>query len=225
MGCAPDVMFANSGPVYFYGVASSYTRDCAEIARCSNRKILGYIHNQNTEMDPTCLRPLLKLDQLGSCDRSIPVVFPLITPEFRKRLKAEVLELGFSNFADLRHPSTVIAHSCRWGSGLNVNAGVVVAANTSFGEQVLINRSVSIGHDVVVDNFVTFSPGAVLGGDIRIAEGAFIGINATILPEISIGACAIVGGGAVVTKDVPANSVVVGNPARVVRTGIGGYNL
>ncbi|MEM0966794.1 MAG: NeuD/PglB/VioB family sugar acetyltransferase [Verrucomicrobiota bacterium] len=211
-------------PVYFYGVASSYTKDCAEIADQSKRKILGYIHNQPTEPVPDGLEPLFQISDLGHCDRNIPVVIPLITPNFRKRLKVEVLDHGFRAFADMLHPSAVIARSCRWGPGLSVNAGVVVAANTHFGEHVLINRSVSIGHDVEVEDYVSFGPGAVLGGQIKIGEGAFIGVNATILPGVVVGPNSIVGGGAVVTKEVPANSVVVGNPATVIRTGIQGYN-
>ncbi|MGA7339570.1 MAG: N-acetyltransferase, partial [Terracidiphilus sp.] len=50
-----------------------------------------------------------------------------------------------------------------------------------------------------------------------VRKGASIGSGATILSETSIGENAIVGAGSVVTKDVPANSIVAGNPARVLR--------
>jgi exopolysaccharide acyltransferase PssR len=56
--------------------------------------------------------------------------------------------------------------------------------------------------------------------DTYIGENCFIGINAMILPGVRIGDQVIVGAGAVVTKDVPANSVVAGNPAKVIKTGI-----
>ncbi|MCY1380052.1 dTDP-3-amino-3,6-dideoxy-alpha-D-galactopyranose 3-N-acetyltransferase [compost metagenome] len=52
---------------------------------------------------------------------------------------------------------------------------------------------------------------------ITVRRGASIGANATLLPGITIGEFAMVGAGAVVTKDVEAYSVVVGNPARVIR--------
>jgi len=48
-------------------------------------------------------------------------------------------------------------------------------------------------------------------------EDVWIGVNVTILPGVTIGENAVVGAGAVVTKDVPDNAVVVGNPARVIR--------
>jgi acetyltransferase-like isoleucine patch superfamily enzyme len=52
---------------------------------------------------------------------------------------------------------------------------------------------------------------------ISIKKGASIGANATLLAGITIGENAMIGAGAVVTKDVPANAVVVGNPAKIIR--------
>ncbi|WP_225047670.1 sugar O-acetyltransferase [Lacticaseibacillus kribbianus] len=53
---------------------------------------------------------------------------------------------------------------------------------------------------------------------VRIKRGAWLGANVTVLPGVTIGENAIVGAGAVVTKDVPANTVVAGVPAKVIRT-------
>jgi acetyltransferase-like isoleucine patch superfamily enzyme len=51
-----------------------------------------------------------------------------------------------------------------------------------------------------------------------IKRGARVGVNATLLPEVVVGEEALVGAGAVVTRDVPPRTVVVGNPARVINT-------
>jgi len=51
----------------------------------------------------------------------------------------------------------------------------------------------------------------------RIGSNCFIGVNAVVLPGVTLGDGVVVGAGAVVTKDVPGNSVVAGNPARVIR--------
>jgi acetyltransferase-like isoleucine patch superfamily enzyme len=59
--------------------------------------------------------------------------------------------------------------------------------------------------------------GASVAGGVTIGNNASIATNATVLPNVRIGANAIVGAGSVVTKDVPDNVVVVGNPARIVR--------
>ena len=52
---------------------------------------------------------------------------------------------------------------------------------------------------------------------VHIKRGAWIAINVVILPGVTIGECAIVATGSVVTKDVPDNTIVVGNPARILR--------
>ncbi len=211
--------------VLFYGIASSYTYECEEIALRAGLRIEGYIHNQNTDNYPQDLKPLYMLDQINESIRGIPVIIPLITPGFRKLLEAEILAHGFNSFSNLVHPSAIIAASVKWKSGFNVNAGVVIGTNTIAGKHVLVNRSVSIGHDVQIEDYVTFGPGCIIGGLSRICEGAFIGINATILPKVTIGSNSVVGGGAVVTRNVPDNTIVAGNPARIIKTGIAGYNL
>lgn len=56
--------------------------------------------------------------------------------------------------------------------------------------------------------------------DTYIGKRCFIGVNSIIMPGVKIGDEVIVGSGAIVTKDVPSNSIVVGNPARIIKTGI-----
>jgi len=58
------------------------------------------------------------------------------------------------------------------------------------------------------------APSCALGGNVTLGCGVLVGANAVILPGVSIGDRAIIGAGAVVTKDVPANSTVKGVPAR-----------
>ena len=66
---------------------------------------------------------------------------------------------------------------------------------------------------------------AYIAGRVKIEDYASIGANSTILPDIIIGRGAIVGAGAVVTKNVKSNEVVAGNPARFLRNNKKKYNL
>ena len=89
-----------------------------------------------------------------------------------------------------------------------------------YGGDVIIGKNVKIGYGVII-----ISASTITGTDssmyikkpIKIGDDVEIGSNATILPGVTIGDNATVGAGAVITEDVPSNSVVVGVPAKVVK--------
>ena len=102
-----------------------------------------------------------------------------------------------------------------------------ISSHTFICEGVTIEDNVFIGHGVTFTND-TFPRATTREGELQtekdwhveatlIKRGASIGSGATILPNVTIGERAIIGAGSVVTKDVAANSIVAGNPARLVR--------
>jgi acetyltransferase-like isoleucine patch superfamily enzyme len=109
---------------------------------------------------------------------------------------------------------SVIEHHVRIGNNVRIHSQVFVPEFT------VLEDDVWVGPNVVFTNAkYPKSPGvkdSLLGP--RICKGAKIGANATILPGVVVGANALVGAGSVVVKDVPANGVVVGNPARLIKS-------
>jgi acetyltransferase-like isoleucine patch superfamily enzyme len=105
-----------------------------------------------------------------------------------------------------------------------VNAAAVVGALSELGTFVHVNRNASIGHDALIEGYASIGPGTVLSGGVRIARGAFLGAGAVVAPGVTIGSNAIVGAGSVVVRNIEPNAVVAGNPAKVLRVGVAGYN-
>lgn len=104
------------------------------------------------------------------------------------------------------------------GAGLQAMPRSVVSYGTKIGDWCLLNTSATIDHDCVIGEGVHIMGSAAISGNVQIGDYAVIGTNATVLPHLRIGANAYVGAGAVVLTDVAKDSVVVGNPAKELRT-------
>jgi sugar O-acyltransferase (sialic acid O-acetyltransferase NeuD family) len=115
------------------------------------------------------------------------------------------------------HPTVYIAGSVTVGKGLQTYPRAVVNEFTVLADYCILGSNCSVDHDGRIGNGVHIMGGASVAGGVTIGNNASIATNATVLPNVRIGANAIVGAGSVVTKDVPDNVVVVGNPARIVR--------
>lgn len=110
------------------------------------------------------------------------------------------------------------------GKNINVGKNVFINACCKFQDQggIIIGDNCLIGHNVTITtlnhDFIPEKRQSLSPKSVYVGKNVWIGANVTILPGITIGDNAIIGAGSIVVKNIPANTIAVGNPARVIKT-------
>lgn len=157
------------------------------------------------------------LDLVGSLKADDVGFVNLITGStvVRHKTTQDILQAG-GKLANLIHPNIDLTMTTL-GVGLYLQEAVILQAGVEIADNTSIHMGAVIGHESTIGNSVFIAHAVSVSGCCTIGDGVFIGTNSTILPRIRIGQWATIGAGAVVTKDVPDFSVVVGNPAKVIK--------
>lgn len=131
-----------------------------------------------------------------------------------RRVLSDRLRRFGATFATVVHPAASLAVGTQVGEGSILLAGVVTTAPITIGRHIVAMPHVVFTHDDVIGDFTMFATRASLAGAVLVEDGAYVGAGALVRENVTIGARATVGMGAVVLRDVPSDEVWVGNPAR-----------
>ena len=134
----------------------------------------------------------------------------------RRRFSTQARCLGLE-FASAVHPAARISRFVHIGVGCVICAGTAITTQIRLGDHVNLNLNCTIGHDAIIESYCNLSPGVHISGHVHLETGLDIGTGAVVIPSVRIGHDSIIGAGAVVREDIPALSLAVGVPARVIR--------
>jgi UDP-2-acetamido-3-amino-2,3-dideoxy-glucuronate N-acetyltransferase len=152
-----------------------------------------------------------------------------------------IRDVRFRGASVITHPDLVNLYGCTIGDSTRIGPFVEIQKNSSIGSRCKISSHTFICEGVTIDDEVFIGHGVMFTNDLyprattdngslkteadwqlmptRVKRRASIGSNATILAGVVVGENAIVGAGAVVTKDIPDHAIVTGVPARVISSG------
>lgn len=140
-------------------------------------------------------------------------------------------DVKFGKNVRVFNPEMVNVFGCEIGDDSFIGPFVEITRNTTIGKKCIIESHSFLCDSVILEDAVFVGHGAMFTNDLYpqvgthveyfktlVKEGASIGTNSTIIAGVTIGRYAIIGAGAVVTKDVPDYSIVAGNPAKTLKT-------
>jgi sugar O-acyltransferase (sialic acid O-acetyltransferase NeuD family) len=201
-------------PVVVYG-AGGHGRVVADAAVAAGFEVLGFLDDGlpvgHEVLGWRVLGPLAWLKGR----RDVQVAHGIGANAGRARA-TEALDRDGTTLATIIHPAAVVSPHARVGDGVVVMALAVLNPGARVGRGAIVNTGAIVEHDVTVGEFAHVASNAALAGGARLEAHALLGTGANVLPGRAIGPRSVVGAGAVVTRDVAADAVVAGVPARAI---------
>lgn len=156
-------------------------------------------------------------DWLIHYQKKVNVCISVQESSLRKRLAVLYRKNSNLNFPVIRMNKTEIASSTVLGEGTILCEHVKITNDGQVGAFGFFNIGAQIHHGTKIADYVSVAPNVTIAGNVTIEREAYIGMRAVIIQSMHIGQKAIIGAGAVVTKDIPTNVTAVGVPAKIIK--------
>lgn len=159
------------------------------------------------------------LEKLLKDGLSVFIAYVGLQKEKETFQKIEQLNIPKDRYVEVIDPTAIIPEGfCKIGDGTLFAPLCQLSPDVTISDNCILLANSFVGHDSFLDRFAHVATNAVIGANVHVGKGVHIGSNATIREKVKIGDYSLIGAGSVVLSDVPENSVVVGNPARVLKS-------
>lgn len=148
---------------------------------------------------------------------SLAVILAIGNPKIRKQLYMKYRKNKMITFPNLIDPSVKMSEMVCIGEGNIICAENILTVDIRMGCFNIINLGCTVGHDVRIGNFNTVNPGTNISGNVILNDFIEIGTGTKIVQGVSIERGVITGAGSVIISDIPAETTVVGVPARILK--------
>lgn len=153
-------------------------------------------------------------EELNNFKGAVYAICSLGVARIRKRVINKINNPAIK-YATLIDPDARLYNNASVGEGSIICGGSILAINTRVGNHVIVNLNCTLGHDDIIDDYSVVNPGTNISGKVYIKECCDLGTGSKVIQGLSIGPHTVIGAGAAVIRNIPANCVAVGVPARV----------
>jgi len=194
---------------------SQHSYSIIEELKDRNYHIKGYFDKVQKSFNPYSLKYLGKESEIKTeiAYNSSDFLITIGDIQTRKNI-FKVLTQRNLNIGGIICSSSIISNSAEISKTSFVMNRVIIHPFCKIKQNVLINTNAIIEHGTIIGDNCHIGPNAVLLGGVTVGENTLIGANSTILPGLKIGNNVIVGAGSVITKNVPPNQIIKGNPGK-----------
>ena len=182
-------------------------------------EIVGFYDDGKSKGEIINGLPVLgKVEDINNIDQPLSIALGIGVPAVKKKIVKKISN-PLITYPNLIHPSVQIGFPyVTLGEGNIICGNNILTVNIDLGDFVTLNLGCTVGHDTKIGDYSAFMPGCDIAGEVVIQPLVYGGLGTKIINLINVGTNVTLGAGTVVVKDIPDNTLVVGVPAKVIKT-------